>query len=116
MYRSESAAIDYADAYTELEEHSESHGAIENQEIVDGDDALSTALTLLDRGRPIEADRLLTAALLAFPRDDRLWLAAGICRMRRGAHRAALSAFEMSVWLSGDSSAKELYRLYTAQA
>jgi len=112
MLHSESAAIDY----TELDHPTQPQRAIGQREIADADRALCMALDLLDEGRPVEADRILTAALLAFPQDDRLWLAAGICRMRRGARRAALSAFEMSAWISGDANAKELYQLVAAQA
>ena len=59
-------------------------------------ETLAIALHLLDHGDAIGADELLTAATLEDPTDTRLWLATGICRMRRGAVRSAAAAFEMA--------------------
>lgn len=75
------------------------------------EDILDTALNLLDQGQAVHADELLTAALFDSPFDERLWLAAGISRLRRGSLRAAASAFEMSAWLSDDQSARELLHI-----
>ncbi|MCP4676556.1 MAG: hypothetical protein GY854_13780 [Deltaproteobacteria bacterium] len=75
------------------------------------EDILEAALSYLDSGNALEADRLLTAALLKDPDDHRLWLAAGIARLRRGAIRAAACAFEMSAWISNDPEARELLAL-----
>ena len=75
------------------------------------EDILQVSLNLLDSGQAHAADELLTAALLDNPFDERLWLAAGLCRLRRGSLRAAASAFEMSAWLSDDPSARELLHI-----
>ena len=73
------------------------------------DDTLDLALDLLEQGHPREADSLLTGALLNDPDDDRLWLAAGLCRLRRGRIESAAAAFEMSSWISGDDTAQCLF-------
>ncbi|MFO8070456.1 MAG: hypothetical protein R6V85_01160 [Polyangia bacterium] len=75
---------------------------------VDPDRVLASALDELERSRPDAADGLLTGALLHRPDEPRLWLAAGIARMRKGALSKARSAFEMCAWISDDSSAREL--------
>lgn len=74
-------------------------------------ETLAIALHLLDHGDPVGADRLLTAATAEHPGDPKLWLAAGICRMRRGAMRSASAAFEMASWLSDDHDARLLHDL-----
>lgn len=74
-------------------------------------ETLAVALHLLERGYIKRADELLTAATLEDPSDPELWLATGICRLRRGAVRSAAAAFEMSVWLSDDDDARDLYDL-----
>ena len=75
------------------------------------EELLDMALDLLEAGRALEADRLLTAAIYESPDDERLWLAAGMCRLRRGAVRAAASAFEMGAWLGDDQVAREFLSL-----
>ncbi len=75
---------------------------------VDPDRVLASALDDLERRRPDAADGLLTGALLHRPDEPRLWLAAGIARMRRGALSAARSALEMCAWISDDPLAREL--------
>ncbi|MDD5309485.1 MAG: hypothetical protein PHU25_19385 [Deltaproteobacteria bacterium] len=70
--------------------------------------ALETALDLIDEDRHVEADLLLTAALLDSPGEPGLWLAAGICRLRRGAWRSAGQALRMSAWLSDEPLARDL--------
>ena len=74
-------------------------------------ETLAVALHLLERGDIRTADELLTAATLEDPGDPELWLATGICRLRRGSVRSAAAAFEMSVWLSDDEDARDLYNL-----
>ena len=74
-------------------------------------ETLAVALHLLERGDIKTADELLTAATLEDPSDPELWLATGICRLRRGSVRSAAAAFEMSVWLSDDDDARDLYNL-----
>jgi hypothetical protein len=69
---------------------------------------LGRAIALLDRGRSVAADQLLTAALLEDGRNADLWMAAGVARLRRGALGAARSAFEMCAWLSDDPVAREI--------
>ena len=69
---------------------------------------LGEAVELLDRGRAEEADRLLTAALVAFPTEGDLWLAAGIARLRRGSVRSSAAALRMCSWISDDPFAREL--------
>ncbi len=81
------------------------------EEVAQQGDILEVALSYLETGHAQEADRLLTAALLMSPDDHRLWLAAGIARLRRGAVRAATCAFEMSAWISDDPEARELLTL-----
>lgn len=71
-------------------------------------DILAAALHLMETGRIRHADKLLTAATLDDPLDPKLWLAAGICRLRRGAVRSAEAAFEMSAWLDDDADARDL--------
>ena len=71
-------------------------------------ETLAIALQLLADGHVARADALLTAATLDDPSDPELWLATGICRMRRGAIRAAATAFEMAAWLSDDQEARDL--------
>lgn len=75
------------------------------------EDILDIALRLLEDGRAEIADKLLTAALLDMPFDERLWLAAGLCRLRLGAVRSAACAFEMSAWLADEPTARELLTL-----
>ena len=70
------------------------------------DETLTVALHLLENGRAQQADELLTAAVLEDPADPELWLAAGICRLRRGAVRSAEVAFEMSSWLDDSSGSR----------
>jgi hypothetical protein len=70
--------------------------------------ALEAALDLIDEDRHAEADLLLTAAILDSPGEPGLWLAAGICRLRRGAWRSASQALRMSAWLSDETLAREL--------
>ena len=77
------------------------------------DETLAVALHLLERGYVKKADELLTAATLDDPGDPELWLATGICRLRRGSVRSAAAAFEMSVWLADDDDARDLYDLCT---
>lgn len=74
-------------------------------------ETLAVALHLLERGYVKKADELLTAATLDDPGDPELWLATGICRLRRGSVRSAAAAFEMSVWLADDDDARDLYDL-----
>jgi hypothetical protein len=74
-------------------------------------ETLAIALKLLDDGHAVRADALLTAATLEDPSDPELWLATGICRLRRGATRAAATAFEMAAWLSDDQEARDLGEL-----
>ena len=74
-------------------------------------ETLAVALHLLDSGDLKTADELLTAATLDDPSDPELWLATGICRLRRGSVRSAAAAFEMSVWLSDDDDVRELYNI-----
>jgi hypothetical protein len=74
----------------------------------DAIDPLDDALRLIAAGRPREADLLLTAALVAYPGRDDLWLAAGIARTRRGALHSAAAAFEMAAWIGDDPLAREL--------
>lgn len=69
---------------------------------------IDIAMDLADEGRARAADALLTAAAFAKPSDERLWLAAGLVRLRRGSVRAAVSALQMAVWLSGDPFAEDL--------
>jgi thioredoxin-like negative regulator of GroEL len=76
-------------------------------------ETMAVALHLLERGYVKKADELLTAATLEDPSDPELWLATGICRLRRGSVRSAAAAFEMSVWLSDDDDARDLYDLCT---
>ncbi len=85
--------------------------AEEDEDLAEEEDVLEIALDLLEQGRPTEADNLLTAALLENPVDQRLWLAAGICRLRRGVLHSAAAAFEMSAWLSDDPEARALLSL-----
>lgn len=75
------------------------------------EDILELALDLLERGRASEADNLLTAALLENPDDENLWLAAGFCRLRRGAARSAAAAFQMGAWLTDDEMIREILSL-----
>jgi len=77
------------------------------------DETLAVALHLLERGYVKNADELLTAATLEDPADPELWLATGICRLRRGSVRSAAAAFEMSAWLSDDDDARDLYDVCT---
>ena len=72
-------------------------------------ETLAIALHLLETGSVKRADELLTAATLDDPGDPELWLATGICRLRRGSVRSAAAAFEMSVWLADDDDARDLY-------
>jgi hypothetical protein len=72
--------------------------------------ALEVAMELLDMDFATEADAVLTAELLQVPHDEHLWLAAGICRLRRGAIRSAAAAFEMVTWMTGDPTAQELLK------
>ncbi len=72
---------------------------------------LLVALHLLESGHIRQADDLLTAATLDDPTDPQMWLAAGLCRMRRGAIRSAEVAFEMSAWLNDDEEARELFEI-----
>jgi hypothetical protein len=72
------------------------------------DNALDEALDLIAIDRPVEADELLTAALLEAPGREELWLAAGIARLRRGATRSAAAAFRMACWIGDDPLAREL--------
>ena len=74
-------------------------------------ETLAIALHLLDNGDAVRADGLLTAATLEDPADPELWLATGICRLRRGAVRSASAAFEMAAWLSDDQDARDLHDL-----
>ena len=74
-------------------------------------ETLAIALYLLDHGDAVRADELLTAATLEDPADPELWLATGICRLRRGAVRAASAAFEMAAWISDDQDARDLHDL-----
>ncbi len=74
-------------------------------------ETLAIALYMLDYGDAMGADQLLTAATAEDPGDPKLWLAAGICRMRRGAMRSASAAFEMAAWLSDDGDARALHDL-----
>ncbi|MCP4605487.1 MAG: hypothetical protein GY847_34035 [Proteobacteria bacterium] len=93
------------------------YGWSEIDSVWDGDSVpdeqkiLDTALDLIERGSAVEADELLTAVLVKKPRNGRLWLAAGISRLDRGALRSAACAFEMSAWLSDDPEARELLAL-----
>ena len=107
MEFSESAAFDLP----LIEKSNHAHQSDPSTPAVHPESFLSTSLDLLDRNCTQEAEELLTNALLAFPGDDRLWMATGICRMRRGAYRAAASAFEMSAWISGDEEARMLSSL-----
>ena len=75
------------------------------------DETLQVALHLLESGHVRQADELLTAAILEDPTDPELWLAAGVCRLRRGAVRSAEMAFEMSSWLDDDLETRELYEM-----
>ena len=79
------------------------------------DETLAIALHLLDTGHIKIADELLTAATLEDPSDPELWLATGICRLRRGSVRSAAAAFEMSAWLSDDDEARDLYDFCASQ-
>ncbi len=97
--------------YQEIEPPTEPVETDEASEDAEPDEVLWIALNLLEQNRPRQADELLTAALLRFAGDERLWLAAGISRMRRGSRQSAEAAFEMSAWLSDDADAQELYRL-----
>ena len=76
-------------------------------------ETLAIALHLLEHGYIKKADELLTAATLEDPSDPELWIATGICRLRRGSVRSAAAAFEMSVWLSDDDDARDLYNICT---
>ena len=76
-------------------------------------ETLAVALHLLERGYVKKADELLTAATLEDPADSELWLATGLCRLRRGSVRSAAAAFEMSAWLSDDDDARDLYDICT---
>ena len=78
-------------------------------------ETLAIALHLLETGNIKNADELLTAATLEDPSDPELWLATGICRLRRGSVRSAAAAFEMSAWLSDDDDARDLYNLCASQ-
>lgn len=69
---------------------------------------LARAVSLIDSGRPREADLLLTGELLRSPRDSELWLAAGLARVQRGCLASAAAALRMCHWLSGDALAREL--------
>ena len=79
-------------------------------------ETLAIALHLLETGNIKKADELLTAATLEDPSDPELWLATGICRLRRGSVRSAAAAFEMSVWLSDDDDTRDLYNLCSYHA
>jgi len=74
----------------------------------EGRDPLRLGLELIGEGRHLEADRVLTAAILERADDPDVWLAAGLARMGRGACRSAACAFRMCAWLSGDGAAREL--------
>lgn len=75
------------------------------------EDILELTLDLLESGRALEADNLLTSALLENPQDGNLWLAAGFCRLRRGAVRSAAAAFQMGAWLTDDEMIREILSL-----
>ena len=75
------------------------------------EDILDIALGLLESGSAEAADRLLTAALIESPDDEDLWLAAGICRLKRGATRSAAAAFQMGAWLGDDLVYDEILSL-----
>ncbi len=77
-------------------------------EEIEMDGTLDRALALLEEGRPLSADSLLTWALIEDGDNCELWMAAGLARLQRGAIAAARSAFTMSAWISGDPLAVEL--------
>ncbi len=108
MFQSNIAAHDF----TTVEYNWSQSDSIWNQDTVSDEGLiLNIALDLLESGNADDADNLLTATLLEKPDDSRLWLAAGICRLRKGSIRTAACAFEMSAWLSDDSDARELLAL-----
>ena len=69
---------------------------------------LARALDLIGEGSSESADRLLTAAVCAFPRSADLWLAAGIARIERGRIEHARAALKMAAWLEDDPEARAL--------
>lgn len=71
-------------------------------------DALNAGLKLMERDCLMEADQVLTTSTMLWPHDAELWMAAGICSLKRGTFRKAVAALKMSVWLSGDPAAREL--------
>ncbi|MDJ0762619.1 MAG: hypothetical protein QNJ97_06475 [Myxococcota bacterium] len=73
--------------------------------------ALACALDLMALGRTDQADALLTAMLFSHPRNEALWLAAGISRLRRGSIKRAMCAFKMSAWLGDNEEARALLAL-----
>jgi Flp pilus assembly protein TadD len=72
------------------------------------DRELYRGLELIEAGTPEQADRLLTLLTLDRPREPSVWVAAGLCRLRRGRFGAAAAALRMGAWLSGDEVTKEL--------
>jgi Flp pilus assembly protein TadD len=66
------------------------------------------ALELMEMGRYADADRVLTALLMDSGAEGHLWMAAGICRLKRGAIASAEAAFRMCAWLTGDAMAKQM--------
>lgn len=71
-------------------------------------DALNIGLELMERECLMEADQVLTTSTMLWPHDAALWMAAGVCSLKRGTFRKAVSALKMSVWLSDDPVAREL--------
>ena len=74
---------------------------------------LQIALKWMDEGQLALANRILTAALMDAPSQGKIWLLAGICRLRMGAMEGAGSALKMAVWLDDSEEARSLLEYCT---
>ena len=72
------------------------------------DDEMARGLKMLSCRDYRGADNVFTQMLNTGQSSAEIWMAAGMARLNRGAHRAARTAFLMCAWLSDDPVARKL--------